>query len=78
MAGDLYKQQYDRMKRIPSQIEAAERKVAMLYKEAKRYKMKEVLSRPAAVNSAWDREVLLAQIEAAERGEETSIGIDNL
>lgn len=78
MAGDLYKQQYDRMRRLPGTIEAAEHRLAGLYREARRYRMDELLTMKSAVNEAWDREVLIAQIEAADRGEETSMGIDGV
>lgn len=67
-----------RLRHLPTAIENTERKLAALYREAKRYRMDDVLRKPSIVNSAWDREVLLAQIEAAERGEEYSMGFDGI
>ena len=67
-----------RMRHLPDAIDATERKLAALYAEAAEYRMKDILEKPSAANAAWDREVLLAQVEAAARGEEYSIGIDNV
>lgn len=69
---------YRRMYHMPAQLERAEKKLARLYLEAKQYRMNELLCNPSAVNAAWDREVLIAQIEAAQRGEETSMGVDGV
>lgn len=48
---------------LPDAIELAERKLAALYREAKRLDL-DLLEGKCAFNEAWDRAVLTAQIEA--------------
>jgi hypothetical protein len=57
----------NRIRRMDEMLENAERKLAGLYREAKRYNLA-LLDMPSAVDAAWERRVLLAKIEAAERG----------
>lgn len=52
-----------RQKRMPEMIESTERKLAGLYREARRYNMQTLLSNPEHINEAWDREVLVAAME---------------
>lgn len=58
-----------RIKRMEEMLENAERKLAGLYRECKRYGLNCYLDTPSANDAAWDRRVLLAKLEAAERGE---------
>ena len=67
-----------RVRYLPQAIENAEMKLAALYREAKRHRRSDILKKPSAVNAAWDREVMIAQIEAAERGQDTSMGVDSV
>lgn len=57
---------YHRVKRLPDMIEATERKLAGLYREARRYKMDEVLTNKHQLNEAWEREILVAMLEASD------------
>ena len=66
------------MRRMPEMIEATERKLAGLYREARRYTMSEVLVNPAIVEAAWNREIALAQLRAARLGQETTIAGDGV
>lgn len=56
---------YHRKRRLPEVIEATERKLAGLYREARRYGADEILSNKYHVNAAWDREVLVAELEGS-------------
>lgn len=57
-----------RIHRLPATIEAAERKLAGLYREAQRYGMDELLESHSAFSEAWDRELAVAKLEASLRG----------
>lgn len=56
-----------RMYHLPRVIETAERRLQGLYREAKRYRMNDLLRYPALLNDAWDREVETAKLEAERR-----------
>ena len=58
-----------RIRRMEDMLEAAERKLAGLYREARRYQLNAILDMPSANDAAWERRVLLAKLDAAERGE---------
>lgn len=60
-----------RIYRMAGVIEAAERKLAGLYREADRYGMADLLERPEIAAEAWEREVAIARLKAAARGERT-------
>lgn len=60
--------EYRRMRRMPEMLEATERKLAGLYREAARYGMTELLESPSAFSEAWDREIIVAKLEAGLRG----------
>ncbi|NVD44370.1 hypothetical protein [Qipengyuania atrilutea] len=60
--------EYHRQRRMAEMVEATERKLLGLYREASRYKMSEVMRKPSLLNEAWEREMMLARIEA-DRGQ---------
>lgn len=62
-----------RIRRMEEMLDATERKLAGLYREAQRYGLSRVLDMPSAVDAAWERRVLLAKIEAAQRGQEYTL-----
>jgi hypothetical protein len=63
---------------LPGAIEAAERKLAGLYREASRISP-DLLEGKSAFNEAWDREIVVAKLEAALRGnDETTMLGDGL
>lgn len=57
-----------RIRRMQEMLESAERKLAGLYREARRYNLSALLEMPSAADAAWERHVLLAKLDAAERG----------
>lgn len=59
----------NRIYRMAGVIEAAERKLAGLYREAARYGMTDLLEHPDIAAQAWDREVAIEKLKAAARGE---------
>ena len=65
-AHKMYKYECDRKRRMPDMIEATERKLAGLYREAIRYQMDKLLQEPNLINGAWNREVTLAYLEHLE------------
>lgn len=67
-----------RVRILPEQLERARRRYAALVAEARLYRMTDVLTGPELVNESWEREILGAQIDAAEVGGETSMGVDTL
>lgn len=62
-----------RIRRMEEMLETTERKLAGLYREAKRYNLNALLDSPSAVNAAWERRILLGKLEAAENGEEYTL-----
>lgn len=69
---------YQRQRRMPDMIEATERKYLGLLREAKRYGMHDILSSKYHSDRAWDREIVLAKLEAAYSGGETTIAGDGV
>lgn len=66
--------EYNRRRYLPSQLEAARRKVEALENEAKRYGMTELLTHIEHYDRAWDRAVAHAQNEAAAKGGSIGFG----
>ena len=67
-----------RIRVLPGQLERARRHYAALVAEARRYRMTDILTSPERVNEAWEREILGARIDAADRGGEVRMGVDSL
>ena len=57
-----------RIRRMEEMVAATERKLAGLYQEARRYRLNKLLESPCAANAAWDRDILLAKLDAAAEG----------
>ena len=55
-----------RKNRMAEMVESTERKLAGLYREARRYEMTDILNQPCAVDAAWARAVLLKPLDQAE------------
>jgi hypothetical protein len=55
-----------RKNRMAEMLESTERKLAGLYREARRYEMSEILDKPCAADAAWERAALLATLDRAE------------
>ena len=53
-----------RIRRMEEMLENAERKLAGLYREARRYNLSALLDMPSAADAAWERHVLLAKLDA--------------
>lgn len=70
----LYAYEHRRMKNMPDMIEAAERKLAGLYREAARYRMHDLLADKTFADEAWDHETRREQMRATLSGEPSSIG----
>lgn len=71
---DRFSYEAQRIRRMPEMIEATERKLLGLYREAKRYGMDELLESKWAFDQAWDREIQIAKTEAEYLGREHSMG----
>lgn len=70
----LYAYERRRQRDMPELIEAAERKLAGLYREAARYGMTALLKDKTFADEAWDYEVRREQMRAALAGEPSSTG----
>ena len=70
----LYAYERRRQRDMPSMIEAAERKLAGLYREAARYGLNDLLRDKSFSDEAWDHEVRREQMRATLTGEPSSIG----
>ena len=68
---------YLRVRNFPKRMENARRRLRELEVEAQAVGTRDVRNLLSTVNAAWDREVEKAQIEAAQRGQETSMGVDH-
>lgn len=53
-----------RMRYLPIQLAATERKLIALRREAQRYGMHELLTKRDGINEAWERETEIAKLEA--------------
>lgn len=70
----LYAYERRRARDMEAMIEAAERKLAGLYREAKRYGRHDLLTNKMFTDEAWDHEVRREQLRAALNGEPSSMG----
>ena len=69
---------YKRVRYLPVSAEATMAKLARLRVEAEQLGIPiDILSDPTAFSAAWDREIEKAKLEAAQRGQETSMGVDH-
>jgi DNA-binding MarR family transcriptional regulator len=66
--------EYNRRRYLPSQLDAARRKVRALENEAERYGMRELLENTVHLDRAWDRAVIEAQIETEAKGGSIGFG----
>lgn len=70
----LYAYERRRARDMDAMIDAAERKLAGLYREAKRYGREDLLRNTLFTDEAWDHEVRREQLRATLNGEPSSIG----
>lgn len=66
----LYAYEHRRMRTMPDLIQATQRKLLGLYREAQRYGRDDLLAHKAAFDNAWETEIQIAKLEAQLRGED--------
>ena len=68
---------YHKVRNFPQRVENARRRLKELERDAAKMGARDIKTQLSVINAAWDREIEHAKIEASERGQECSMGVDH-